>query len=301
MNLRQAIVTRLKGAAYAVMPKPQYEVTTDFGRISIPYRDEYSKRWILRNKRNLNCWHEPSLSWLILLAGRIGKTTLFDVGAHMGYFSIIHAARSGNRSFSFELDKDNFSALSRIVDGIPDITIFHSGVSDLPGSIILPVSGRQNPKANLLQDTTLKGENCTVEIVTIDGMVRRCAIGIDILKIDVEGAEYHVLKGAHDALQTLHPVVAVEVHPGPLSALGNLTPVDLVGLMANYGYEAFEFEAHRGTTCAPMRVFDPARVDGRDFDIIFIHPDSACDLVLMYNESLNVVRDGNFPSIERRT
>jgi hypothetical protein len=49
--------------------------------------------------------------------------------------------------------------------------------------------------------------------VTIDDIVESLKLEPTFIKIDVEGAEHHVLKGASNTLQKYHPKILLEIHP----------------------------------------------------------------------------------------
>ena len=63
-----------------------------------------------------------------------------------------------------------------------------------------------------------------MDAVTVDDLVRRFALNrVDWIKLDVEGAEVEVLKGAEQSIQRFHPVLFIEVH-GTLHALEAFLP-----------------------------------------------------------------------------
>lgn len=297
MTFMHTLALSIKSLIYRVKARPPYEITTDFGTISISHVDEYSERWLYRSKANLNSWHEPSLSWLVLMAGQHGNATFLDIGAHMGYFSILHASRPSNCAFALELERRNFQTLCQIVEGRPRIRTFHKGASDSSGEITLKVAARANPKASIAGSNDGNGATgYRVPLVKVDDFVAEQQISLDIVKIDVEGSEWQVLNGAAQSLLRDHPLVAVEVHPGPLAALSGVTPDDLVAMMAALGYKAFCFEEHRNTVCSPLRPFDPGEVVQRDFDLVFVETGASTSLIAAYNESLALLNQGKFPS-----
>jgi predicted O-methyltransferase YrrM len=126
----------LKRLEYRLRPQSPYSLTTDSGPMTIHHVDEYSQRWLYRSAGNLNHWHEPSLSWLLLLAGMRGATAFLDIGAHLGYFSLLHTARSGNTAYALELDPKNFEILEEISarSGSEHVRIFNNGAADAPGA-----------------------------------------------------------------------------------------------------------------------------------------------------------------------
>ena len=62
---------------------------------------------------------------------------------------------------------------------------------------------------------------------------------IDLIKVDVEGAELRVLRGAAHTVKALHPNIIVEVHPSRLSSQGG-TVDELVDVLIENGYDVYE-------------------------------------------------------------
>ena len=70
----------------------------------------------------------------------------------------------------------------------------------------------------------------------IDDVLRELNLTrVDAIKVDVEGAEVYVLRGAIDTLKRFHPKLVVEVVPEQLANLGS-TRDDLTSLIKDAGY-----------------------------------------------------------------
>jgi len=70
---------------------------------------------------------------------------------------------------------------------------------------------------------------------SLDAFCRERGIRPDVIKIDVEGAEFAVLEGARDILAEARPLLVVSVHPQHLAALGRDVN-ELHALAAASGY-----------------------------------------------------------------
>jgi len=55
-----------------------------------------------------------------------------------------------------------------------------------------------------------------VPTVTVDAVVELIGFSPDVLKIDVEGAEFRVLQGAYDTLTKTSPIIFLSVHSSDL-------------------------------------------------------------------------------------
>ena len=62
---------------------------------------------------------------------------------------------------------------------------------------------------------------------------------LDTLKIDVEGYEYKVLKGAQETIMKYKPLLFLEIH-GHLLKLYNATVFDVYNIVKDYGYTMFD-------------------------------------------------------------
>ena len=78
----------------------------------------------------------------------------------------------------------------------------------------------------------------TVRGRPIDAVVRELGLNrLDVIKVDVEGAEVLVIRGARETLRRFHPKLVMEVIPHNLAAM-NTTVEDLTSLMTELGYGA---------------------------------------------------------------
>lgn len=163
-------------------------------------------------------FHPPDAPMMLpwLLADPSG--TFVDVGAHVGTFAV-HAALFFKKVVAFEPEPRNLQCLKNNVtqNRIPNITVIPKAVSDQCGTATFHViEGVDTGRNSLLPN----GGGATFEVptVTIDSVFSEQLRGhppISYMKIDVEGFEPKVLKGAATTLgnQPNKPVLAVEFTP----------------------------------------------------------------------------------------
>lgn len=103
-----------------------------------------------------------------------------------------------------------------------------------------------NTLGSFIYDTQLLDRR-EVEVTTLDDVVVQNRLArIDLIKIDVEGAELAVLRGGLAALRDLRPVILMEVQADSLKTQG--ASVDQVfALLRGSGYAAFSFDPSTGT------------------------------------------------------
>lgn len=126
-----------------------------------------------------------------------------DVGASVGWFSLLVAASSPKRKvIAYEPDKKRYSMLqlSRAMNRLENLTVHNSALMDVDGEVAL--GGRAH--AQISEGTGVVAE--TMDSSIGDGKV-------DMVKIDVEGAELRTLKGMSRIIENNpHIIILVEVH-----------------------------------------------------------------------------------------
>ena len=159
--------------------------------------------------------YEPAIQTVLEATLRAGDVA-FDVGANLGYFTLL-MARSvgpGGRIVAFEPDPDMISALER------NLT---RNIHDADRVIALAAAaGAATEKVRFARGwratrgaVVATGGDLEVDMMTVDDAAERFGAP-RLLKIDVEGAELDVLSGGRTVLKTVKPVVLVEVHSAEL-------------------------------------------------------------------------------------
>jgi FkbM family methyltransferase len=165
--------------------------------------------------------------------------TILDLGANVGYFSLIAAGQTGpnGKIYAFEPAPDNFNLLTRNirVNGLPNIMPIQKAVGSESKSMTLFLS--ESPDMHSLNPhpvSTTKG-TMEVECTTIDDFMD--GRGVDVIKIDVEGNELHALNGMTKTIATSQsPVLFLELNPACLRQ-AHFEPEALLLKLWNLGFE----------------------------------------------------------------
>lgn len=153
--------------------------------------------------------------------------TAVDAGANTGFWTGA-MSRHFQRVIAFEPAPDAYQCLRRNTVSAPHVELWRAGLSDVFGISHIgdDLSRPGNLGARYLQE---KGEACMV--MPLDALQIN---DLGLLKVDVEGYELWVLKGARDTIKRCRPVVILEVKPFPnrydevdhLSAVNYLKELD---------------------------------------------------------------------------
>jgi hypothetical protein len=104
-----------------------------------------------------------------------------------------------------------------------------------PGTASFHDTGDPMSNANSLVVGPRTQQSYDVPVATVDQVVGAAADReVSCLKIDVEGAELQVLRGAVETIRRWRPAIAAELHPGPLGEGGLL---EVWEVLAGHGYD----------------------------------------------------------------
>lgn len=146
---------------------------------------------------------------------------LFDIGAHFGAFSLA-AAHFGARAIAIDPSPEAIKMIGieiALNKCIGSVEIFRAAVSDSNGVIGMLSSGVFSDGYFKAASRKPKSELTPVQAVTIDQMALKFGTPTHI-KIDVEGHEAAVLRGASLTLKQFSPVLFLELHNEMVTAAG---------------------------------------------------------------------------------
>lgn len=139
-------------------------------------------------------------------------TVFYDVGAGFGFYSSL-AARLGARVFAFEPDEENAKSLRRHAELnalTPRIEIVRVAVLATSGVTHFEPAPQERGHGNG-QVSEGRGQSIIVHCTSLDDFVSLNPLP-NLIKIDVEGSESDVLRGAEELLDRCRPSVICEVH-----------------------------------------------------------------------------------------
>ena len=172
---------------------------------------------------------------------------VFDVGANIGCLSAVAADAVGptGQVHCFEPVPSNVRKLRRLAEINPRYSIvvnqvavgeqagiatIRTSLTNIDSHTMLPQLGNPDDSVTMIQ----------VPMITLDDYLQRIGLPrVALIKIDVEGFEFPVLRGLRRFLEVGHrPAIVTEVFPAAYPLLGH-TLADLAKFMTQYGYRAF--------------------------------------------------------------
>jgi len=183
------------------------------------------------------------------------KTCVLDVGAHVGLVTLPAASvvAKGGQVHAFEPAAANARILLRHLqlNGVRNVEVFQSLVGDQDGaelpffesvgphgqnSIVLKVGDKLASEWGAYAETVRPQ-------VSLDRHCERLNLAPEVIKVDVEGGELGVLRGARAVLARYQPLLFLSVHPREIQLTGESLEA-LRGLLDEIGYEARDLEGH---------------------------------------------------------
>ena len=166
--------------------------------------------------------YEPSNFSFFKRASKVGMTSL-DVGAHIGLYSVFMQKISGGTVYSFEPAPSALPILRKTISlnkAENKIEVVAAAVSAKPGRASLRFDTQPASVSNSLvsYDRTATLSTCEVNVESIDDFVTQKKLQVDFIKIDAEGVELSVLKGARETLRTQCPAIILAIHPAAIAA-----------------------------------------------------------------------------------
>jgi FkbM family methyltransferase len=185
---------------------------------------------------------------------------VFDVGANIGHFTLLAAKHVGSLGHvhAFEPSPKEFRKLASnvVLNQFANVTLNQTAICDRTGTIAFHLCedglGLYNSLAKSIHPTAV---TIIVPCTTIDDYVVLHGIRkVDLVKIDVEGAEPMVLRGASTLLSRGDAPIVVCAFADPTLQGGGAT-----SHMLRRAFEEFGYQLYRYDTSARQLIVEPER------------------------------------------
>jgi FkbM family methyltransferase len=185
--------------------------------------------------------HEPFETELVKDHVNKGEFVL-DVGAHIGYYSLIMARCVGKNGkvFSFEPNPLNFNILKKNIEinEYQNIVLEEKAVSNKNGTTNLYLS-KGNSGMHRIHPSKYCEDVISVDVVKLNSYFNnQITKKIRFIKIDAEGSELDVLEGLSDILKNSKIKIIMEFVPEHIIEHGS-KPLDVLNFLNKYGFKIF--------------------------------------------------------------
>ena len=146
----------------------------------------------------------------------IAEGIFVDVGAHIGKYSIRIARQLGPKGkvIAIEPEPYNFSILEKNVklNGLKNVYLQNIACSSADGQSFFYIDSKATTLHSIYKNKYISGDRKIItKTHSLDSLISKLKFEkVDLIKIDVEGAELSVLKGAKDLLQSCRPKIIFE-------------------------------------------------------------------------------------------
>lgn len=191
------------------------------------------KTWGYKVK-NLN--HEREVFEVIKKVAPFSNV-MYDIGAHYGWFSVAWVCYGGKLVEAFEPADQNADVMTETINknNLHDsIKLHRHALGDKTKKeklVLFPNDSSRNfIKTSVNQSSSSKDfQTINVQTFTLDDLIKKIKPP-DLIKIDVEGFETKVLKGAKNTIIKFHPTIVAEIHD-----VSNA--LELADFLSGIGYE----------------------------------------------------------------
>jgi FkbM family methyltransferase len=228
-------------------------------------------KWLTRiNEERI--WHRPvsllgmtfvppSLDrWVALQAHRFGlmgsaefnffkrfvspASHIVDVGANQGIYTLSISRQAGSgKVFAFEPDPRLFAALKGNVERnrVQNVVLFNAAAASRPSKLLLRPGSLNRGDNRIVQSGNGSTDAIEVTAVPLDSVIPDHRV--EVMKIDVQGFEFDVLRGALQIIQA-NPALLIlfEFWPHGLR-LSGASPEQLLKLLQETGFSLFRFNS----------------------------------------------------------
>ena len=183
-----------------------------------------------------------------------------DVGAHVGYHSLVAARLVGAGGRVFSIDPQPYNCAKILtnaeLNGFANITVIAAAVAEADGFKSLRNQSRQDKARLTLAGSGVNDGALTFVVpkITLRWLIETYTLHpVNLLKVDVEGFEFEVLKSAGDAIGAIENIV-FENLPGEDA---NRTQ-SIEQTLRNFGFRMFDVDGvawRSGQACAENNVW----------------------------------------------
>jgi len=161
---------------------------------------------------------------------------VLDLGANLGYYTLLTARLVGSKGkvYAFEPEPRNYKLLTKNIElnGYDNVIATQKAVSDTTGKVKLFLNNRDSG-AHTIRTGSDNDEFIEVESVALDEFFKDTKYPINVIKMDIEGAEMAALAGMKRIIRENENLkIFIEFYPPAIREAGN-SPEEFVNMLLN--------------------------------------------------------------------
>ena len=170
-----------------------------------------------------------------------------DIGAHIGYYTLLAAERVGKKGavFAFEPDESNYDLLIKNIkqNEYSNVIPVKKAVTSSTGTVKLFLDARESGEHSIVGRK--RGQKAVlVDSVALDDFLN-ADYAVNVIKMDIEGAEMAALLGMSKVMaRSPKLVVFTEFYPGALERAG-VSPADYFNELQRHGFNIYLIDEQR--------------------------------------------------------
>ena len=171
-----------------------------------------------------------------------------DIGAHIGYYTLIAAELVGlkGKVFAFEPDPDNYNLLVKNIklNGYTNIISVKKAISNKTGKAKLFMSSKNKSSSQLYHADSLR-ESIVVDVTTLDEFFKDYDGKVNLIKVDIEGAEMAAFQGMANLIRKNDDLaIFTEFCPRTLRRTGS-SPEEYLSKLEDMGFKIYHIDEQK--------------------------------------------------------
>lgn len=143
---------------------------------------------------------------------KVSDKDIIDAGAYIGDSALVLSKLTSKKVYAFEPVRNTFEVMKSVLklNKTPNIVPVNLGLGAKKET--LPLTSKKSMDASFLNQTEF---DIQTNITTIDDFVNENNLNIGLIKVDIEGFEQQLLKGAYNTIKKYKPVLLISIYHNP--------------------------------------------------------------------------------------